>query len=78
MYHFVKLENNTWYLQPHKEQDVIDHFNKVEYCQNAEGKWEARVDGVQIRSKCGCASWSIKAYAKEVARKFCNGSNNKY
>lgn len=194
MYHFVKLENNTWYLQPHTEQDVLDHFNKVmrreftdgfedrkegtyvikglrdpskpeivmnhpsspwriavemeehiknqswleaacgleertlrdrlqllkagrtlmlangltyiplseknpmqiidevwkeelvyplntnqydydkvEYYKNAEGKWEARVDGIQIRSKFGRTSWTIKAYAKEVARKFCNG-----
>lgn len=194
MYHFVKLDNNTWYLQPHTEQDVLDHFNKVmrreftdgledrkegthviksfldpnkpeivmnhpsspwriavemeesiknqswleaacgleertlrdrlqllktgrtlmlangltymslseknpmrvidevwkdelvypldanqydydkvEYYQNAEGKWEARVDGVQVRNKYGKTSWSIKAYTKEVARKFCNG-----
>lgn len=195
MYHFVKLDNNTWYLRPHTEQDVLDHFNKVmrrefvdgfedrkegtyvikglkdpskpeimmnhasspwriaveveariknqswleasceleeqtlrdrlqllkagrtlmlangltymslsekssmqvidevwkeelvyplnanqydydkvEYYQNAEGKWEARVDGVQVRSKFGRTAWTIKAYAKEVARKFCNGS----
>lgn len=194
MYHFVKLENNTWYLQPHTEQDILDHFNKVmrrefndgfedrkegtcvvkdfddpskpaiimnhpsspwriavemeehiknqswleaacgleeqtlhdrlqllkagrilmlangltymslseknpmrvvdevwkeelvypldanqhdydkvEYYRNAEGKWEARVDGVQIRSKFGRTAWVIKAYAKEVARKFCSG-----
>ena len=199
MYHFVTLENNTWYLQPHKEQDILDHFDKVmrrefvdgfedrkegtyviksfndpnkpaimmnhpsspwriavemeehiknqswleaacgleeqtlrdrlqllksghtlmlangltymplseknpmqvidevwkeelvypldtnqfdydkvEYYKNAEGKWEAQVDGVQVRSKIGRTSWSIKAYAKEVTRKFCNGSNNEY
>lgn len=29
MYHFVLLDNRTWYLKPHTEQDILDHFNKV-------------------------------------------------
>lgn len=29
MYHFVLLDNHTWYLKPETEQDVLDHFNKV-------------------------------------------------
>lgn len=28
MYHFVKF-NNTWYLKPETEQDIVDHFNKI-------------------------------------------------
>ncbi len=48
-------------------------YDKVEY-REKDGKWEAWVDSVQVRSPYGRTSWSIKAYAKEVARKFCNGS----
>ena len=29
MYHFVLLDNHTWYLKPETEQDILDHFNKV-------------------------------------------------
>ena len=49
-------------------------YDKVEYYQNSEGKWEAKVDDIQVHSQSGRTSWSIKAYAKEVARKFCNNS----
>lgn len=48
-------------------------YDKVEYYQNADGRWEARVGDVQVIDKRGRSSWSIKAYAKEMARCFCDG-----
>ena len=47
MYHFVKLDNNTWYLQPHKEQDILDHFNKIMRREFTDG-FEDRKEGTYV------------------------------
>ena len=48
-------------------------YDKVEYYQNKDNDWEARVGNVQVMDKYGRTSWSIKSYVKEVARCFCSG-----
>ena len=47
-------------------------FDKVEIRRLENGKWGAWVDGIRIKSEYGTDEWSIKAYAIEIARKFCS------
>lgn len=70
----LKVIDEVWKDELVYPLDTDQHdYDKVEYYQNEKGRWSARVDGIRVRSETGRTEWSVKAYAKEVARRFCKG-----
>ena len=81
------LSNNLTYFVPNDKipQQIINEvwrealvypgkydFDSARCVQNSKGRWEVYIDDIQVRDEYGHTSWGIKAYAMEMARKFCN------
>lgn len=81
------LSNNLTYFVPNDKNpmQVIDEvwkeelvypskydFDSARCVLNPDGRWEVYIGDTQVRDEYGRTSWSIKAYAMEMARKFCN------